>query len=254
MKIHALALLIISPAELDPLNYHNKVSKKPLARSFFRKESIELAAALLGKILVRRLANGDYLSCVVVETEAYKYADQASHSQRGRKGCDAMFANAGTIYMYKIRQWHSLNISSSDYGGGVLIKGARPLISSAENHIDIPNKNKQEKRKTTGETINRQFSGQGKLCYKLKLETEKWNGKQLGADFYLANNGYHPKSLLVTPRLGVTGDRHLPYRFVDANYLVYATLPGIRREWLYKNIALFFASRKKAVGYAIAAN
>jgi DNA-3-methyladenine glycosylase len=52
--------------------------------SFYQQELHDLAKALLGKVLVRRLKNGQHLSGKIVEVEAYEQAsDPAAHSFRG---------------------------------------------------------------------------------------------------------------------------------------------------------------------------
>ena len=245
-------------------------SLKPVSPKFFDKKSPELAPALLGKVLVRRLARGKILACMIVETEAYEHNDRASHSYRQRKGCEAMFEAAGTLYMYKLRQWHSLNISSGCHGGGVLLKGACPYpapapistlasVPASAKHLASTNKtiidtkrsantnkapadsnasarlHKTTAKRPTKSQIDRRFSGQGKLCHELGLETPDWNGKRFTDKLYLADIGYKPKNILVTPRLNVIADRHLLYRFIDLDYLPYATLPSIKRTWQETN-------------------
>ena len=186
-----------------------------MPRPFFELPAITLAASLLGKTLWHW--DGTKLhNCRIVETEAYTLADKASHAYRGRKGCEPMFAPAGTIYMYRIRQWDALNISALGAGCAVLIKAA----VRDDTHAFEP---------------DRRLSGQGLLCRAMGLRTAEWNGKfpdeypgksvgksfkslfnplfkPLGKQLVFTNSTEPVTRVRVTPRLGVTADKDFPYQ------------------------------------------
>ena len=85
----------------DVISRRSRSSFKKRPRSFFRRPAKELAAALIGKILVRPV-HGKALQARVVETEAYLGPhDLASHASRGRTPrTEVLFGPAGRAYVY----------------------------------------------------------------------------------------------------------------------------------------------------------
>jgi DNA-3-methyladenine glycosylase len=102
-----------------------------LSRAFFARPSVVVAPALLGHVLVRRLPGGDELRVRLVETEAYREDDPASHSYRGRTQRNAvMFGLPGRIYVYfTYGMHHCMNVvtGSDGEGSAVLLRAAEPL-------------------------------------------------------------------------------------------------------------------------------
>ena len=102
-----------------------------LRRSFFARPSTEVAPDLLGRILVRILADGTRLVVRLVEVEAYEPDDPASHAFRGRTPRnDVMFGPPGHLYVYfTYGMHHCSNIVTGpvDEGSAVLLRAAEPL-------------------------------------------------------------------------------------------------------------------------------
>ncbi|XP_061079622.1 DNA-3-methyladenine glycosylase [Conger conger] len=102
-----------------------------LGEKFFDQPCIRLAKAFLGKVLVRRCADGTELRGRVVETEAYLGGeDRASHSAGGRRTQRnaAMFMKPGTVYVYQIYGIYlCMNVSSQEEGAAVLLRSLEPL-------------------------------------------------------------------------------------------------------------------------------
>src|SRR5438477_3946079 len=91
---------------------------RKLVRSFFRREAAELAEALIGKILVHRVAGKEFRARIV-ETEAYVGPDDlACHASKGRtKRTEVMFGPPGHAYVYFIYGMYDMfNIVSGDTG------------------------------------------------------------------------------------------------------------------------------------------
>ena len=105
--------------------------EKPLPRSFYARDAIHLAPALIGKILLRRIG-GRTRRARIVETEAYiGEHDLACHASKGRTNrTEIMFGPPGHAYVYFIYgMHHMLNIvaAGEDDAQAVLIRAAEPL-------------------------------------------------------------------------------------------------------------------------------
>ncbi|XP_076865435.1 DNA-3-methyladenine glycosylase isoform X6 [Brachyhypopomus gauderio] len=107
------------------------VNRARLRFDFFNQPCVDLAKAFLGKVLVRRQADGSELRGRVVETEAYLGGeDKASHSAGGKRTerNTAMFMKPGTIYVYPIYGIYlCMNVSSQGEGAAVLLRSLEPL-------------------------------------------------------------------------------------------------------------------------------
>ena len=84
---------------------------------FFHRPCLMVAEALVGKVLVHRLPDGNTLRLRILETEAYcGETDTACHAHKGRtKRTEVLYADAGTIYIYLCYGMHwLLNIVTGD--------------------------------------------------------------------------------------------------------------------------------------------
>src|ERR1700722_18887292 len=104
---------------------------KRLTQSFFQPPAEDVARALIGKILVRRV-RGKLLRARLIETEAYLGPDDlASHAAKGRtQRTEVLFGAPGRAYVYLIYvMYEMLNVvaGAAGQGQGVLFRAAAPL-------------------------------------------------------------------------------------------------------------------------------
>jgi DNA-3-methyladenine glycosylase len=163
----------------------------PLPRAFYGRPTVDVAHALLGKLLVRHPPGklGAPRVARIVEVEAYLgERDAASHARRGPTPRAAiMFGPPGFLYVYLIYgMHHCMNVITETDGvaGAVLLRAAAPV----ENVPDL----------------KRPLTGPGKLCAGLEI-TRRDNGLDLtaGGDFYLADDGAPPPRRAASARIGV---------------------------------------------------
>ena len=206
--------------------------RKPqtLSLSFFDQPAIDLAPALLGKI-IRHHVNGLWLSARIIETEAYEASEKASHSSLGRTHAwRAMFMPPGTIYMYYTRGADSLNFSAAGDGDAVLIKSGLALQDNEESLAYMLSLNPIGDRQRP---VHKLCSGQTLLCKSLGLTVEGWNARVPDSNrLKIEDDGYKPERLLQGPRLGIPAgrDEHLPYRFIDERYAASTTKNPFKRK------------------------
>ncbi|MDY4191426.1 MAG: DNA-3-methyladenine glycosylase, partial [Oscillospiraceae bacterium] len=104
-----------------------------LSRDFYDRDTVTVARDLLGKHLVRVLADGTYLMCRITETEAYVgRMDKACHAYGYKRTArtETLFAPPGTAYIYLIYgMYHCLNFVTEPEGepSAVLIRGAEAV-------------------------------------------------------------------------------------------------------------------------------
>lgn len=132
-----------------------------LPRSFYARPPQEVAQALLGKYLIRRL-NEQWLVGRIVEVEAYLHEnDAASHRQRGHTASTkSLFGEAGHAYVHSQRHHTLIDIVTQDpqKPGSVLLRALEP-ISGIEMMI----------RNRGTAVLNNIASGPGKLCQALQI-------------------------------------------------------------------------------------
>ena len=108
-----------------------------LRRAFYGRPTVEVARALLGKILVHGRTAG-----IIVETEAYLGGDDlASHSARGVTGrTRVIFGPPGHAYVYLIYGvYECLNLVCEPEGrpGCVLLRALEPVAGILEAFLEL---------------------------------------------------------------------------------------------------------------------
>ncbi len=99
-----------------------------LSPDFFLRDVLEVAPALIGKLLVRQFEDGRIEHYRITEVEAYRGAeDLACHASKGRTPrTEVMFLEGGAVYVYLIYgMYWLLNLVTGTEGdaSAVLIRG-----------------------------------------------------------------------------------------------------------------------------------
>ena len=173
-----------------------------LPRDFYlRRDTLQIARDLLGKLLVVPDENGERAAGMIVETEAYLGAiDKAAHSYNNRrtKRTETMFAVGGTAYVFFIYGMYfqfNVVVGAVDVPHAVLIRAVEPV------------ENVKIMRERRGKMADKNLtSGPGKLCVALGIDrsfnnadlleekvwledfktfsgTETESGKRIGIDY-----------------------------------------------------------------------
>ncbi|AIZ34328.1 DNA-3-methyladenine glycosylase [Pseudomonas sp. K1(2024)] len=206
---------------------------RALPDSFFDRDALTVAQALLGKV-IRHRQGGLWLAARIIETEAYCLSDKGSHASLGyTEKRKALFLDGGHIYMYYARGGDSLNFSAHGPGNAVLIKSAYPWVDAVSgddslaqmqlNNPDASGNLRPAERLCAGQTL---------LCRALGLKVPDWDARRFDAErLYVEDCALDVPQVIQTTRLGIPQgrDEHLPYRFVDARFARFCTRNPLRR-------------------------
>ena len=154
-----------------------------LTGDFYSRDTLEVARDLLGREIVRVLADGTSLRCRITETEGYiGRTDKACHAYGYRRTArtETLFAPPGTAYIYLIYgMYHCLNFVTEAEGepAAVLIRGAEAVGNG-----DMIAQNRFGCKMADLSPYQRKnfLNGPGKLCKALAL-TRAQNGLDLTA-------------------------------------------------------------------------
>ena len=137
-----------------------------MPETFYRRDTLEVARDLLGRVLCRRLPDGTVLRGKLVEVEAYDGPeDRASHAHRGLTPRNApMFGVGGLSYVYLIYgMHHCLNVVTGEegYPAAVLLRAAESPVPGVS------------------------ASGPGRLCRAFAVDRALDGASFLGNDLWL---------------------------------------------------------------------
>lgn len=183
-----------------------------IERKFYMRDAVTVGKDILGKIIVKKTADGRIMSGRITEVEAYMgITDKASHSYGGRrtKRTEVMYKEGGYSYVFLIYgMYECFNVTVGREGDpqAVLIRGVEPL----ENKNLMWEKRKVKKEKDIS-------NGPGKLTKALGITRED-NGADLtaGENIWLEDDGYKVKDIVETTRIGIDyaeEDALKPWRF-----------------------------------------
>lgn len=182
---------------------------KKLPRSFYLRSTLQVAKNLLGKYVVRVLPE-ETLIGKIVEVEAYRHNDPASHAYRGKtKRNEVMFLEGGYLYVYFTYGMHfCANVVTEEEGIGcaVLLRGIEPISG-----ID----NMEKNRGLKGFNLT---NGPAKICQAFALGRNE-NGIDLtGSTVYITEGESIPKKqIALSTRIGITNGKDKKWRFFIKN-------------------------------------
>jgi DNA-3-methyladenine glycosylase len=169
-----------------------------LDRAELPVDTAQLAGFLIGKMLVRMLAEG-VAGGRIVETEAYVIGDPAGHAYRGMTPRNqALFLERGHAYVYlAYGTSFMLNVSSetAGVGAGVLIRAIEPTDG-----IPIMERNRATER------VRDLARGPGRLCAALRID-RGLDGIDLchqAGPLWLGTDGQAPDEIGQSKRIGIT--------------------------------------------------
>lgn len=188
----------------------------PLPRSFYRRSTVDLAAALLGQLIVRTWEDGTFATGAIVETEAYGGPDdRASHARSGpTRRNRVMFGPPGHAYLYRVYGLHTcLNVVGAADGeiGAVLVRAVLPIAGAERLQANRRRPGRSDPR------CERVAAGPGNVgaAFDLGLGLDGHDLTEPG-ELWLAA-GVVAGAVVVGPRIGVA----------------YAGLPGSLRPWRF---------------------
>ena len=187
---------------------------KKLSLAFYqRKDVVQIAKDLLGKIVVTNIG-GKITSGRIVETEAYvANVDKASHAYNGKRTLrnEAMYAAAGAIYVYICYGMHNmLNIVTNDLNvpDAILIRALEPIKG-----IEI-----MLERTVKIMLDNTLTKGPGNVAKAMGI-SKNISGLMVGEkiiNIYKDDFSFLQDEIGTSKRIGIDGagtDAELPYRF-----------------------------------------
>lgn len=165
--------------------------------AFFDRPADRVAPDLIGWTLCV-----DAIGGVVVETEAYRSDDEASHSFRGQTARNrAMFGAPATAYVYRIYGLHlCLNVVCG-HAGAVLVRAIDPVCGLGQ----------MAARRGTDD-VRLLCSGPGRLGQALSIDLSM-NGARLDQSPFRLDPVTLRPTVLQGPRIGITRAREKPWRF-----------------------------------------
>ena len=184
--------------------------RRPFPREALAVHARDAARALLGALVVRDL-DGHEVVARVVETEAYREDDPASHSHAGRTArSEPMFWRPGTAYVYRSYGVHwcaNVAVEAPEVGAAVLLRAAvvlrgAPLVGQRRPTVRSPRELlRGPGNLTRGLAIDAPTHDRGDLIEGvggLRLQTDGW--------------GPPPAAVRWGPRVGVSRAAERPWR------------------------------------------
>ena len=164
-----------------------------LGQDFFKRDVLQVAPELIGKLLVRRFDSGKVFKSQITEVEAYRgEEDQACHASKGRTSrTEIMYHSGGHVYVYLIYGMYCmLNFVTGerDEPQAVLIRGLKAI------------------------------TGPGRITRSLEIGQDFYGEDLAGSERLWIENGDQKVEVVAGPRIGIdyAGEpwKTIPWRYV----------------------------------------
>lgn len=170
----------------------------PLPRDFYQREAVELAPALLGKLLVHETERG-LTAGMIIETEAYAGPeDDAAHSYGGRitARTAVQYGPGGFAYVFGIYGMHyCFNVVCGPEGKPevVLVRALEPVWG-----LELM----RQRRKTDKAELL--CAGPGRLCQALDVTKAQYGADLCAGPLYiLPYQDVPPERVALSPRVNI---------------------------------------------------
>lgn len=188
---------------------------------FFECDVVSLAKKLLGTFLVHETQEGITIG-KIVETEAYRQDDPASHTFGGKTTRNqAMFGKPGHAYIYFTYGMHycfNVTAEKEKIGAGVLIRALEPV-----ERLDLMHKRRLNKfhaknnsllqTNNSGLSTRDYCSGPGKLVIAMGIIKEMYGHDLRQKPLYLVLRDSIDVSIIETTRIGISQGVEKKWRF-----------------------------------------
>lgn len=178
-----------------------------MKQTFYAENTVKVAQELLGKWIGVRVGQSEFVVARIVETEAYRESDPASHSARGwTPRSSTMFGTPGVAYVYFIYgMYEMLNFVTEPEGaaGAVLIRAVEPLVG-----MDLILKRRSKIRR-----LEELCSGPGKVTRALGISMAHNGISLLGPEIEVRDAGAVSGRICSSPRVGISRAKEVHWRF-----------------------------------------
>jgi len=188
-----------------------------LTQLFYRRDVLNVARDLVGKIIVKKVENKLY-SAKIVEVEAYRGIDDMSaHSYIGiTERNKVMFEPGGLLYVYfTYGMYYCCNVVTGLEGEGdaVLIRAAEPLKG-----LQYFSSNRFGKTDYSEKDKINMLNGPGKFCMAFGINKND-NGTNLTGNqiYILDSEKIEDEFITVNTRIGIKKSKELKWRFYLKN-------------------------------------
>ncbi len=210
----------------DDMTFNGYLTLNKLSREkYVGIDTKQIARSLLGTLLVVPDKQGDRVSGMIVETEAYLgVEDRAAHSYGGRRTPrnEVMYGDAGHAYVFFVYgMYYQFNAVTgpADHPHAILIRALEPVEG-----IEIMRERRTGRPRRSSATSPRRpirdrdlTSGPGKLCIALGID-RSYNAEDLTGDrvWIEEYRKFRDNEIAVGPRIGIDyagEDAQRPWRF-----------------------------------------